>query len=63
MREKCVLLSAEYLCGLLQKRNDLNLKKHAPLKCLRLLVLNRRVRKAAKLLFAVAEASSLQVLK
>ncbi len=61
MREKCIELSEVYLQAMLQKRNEVVFKPWGPLRVLRILVLNHRVRKAAKLLYAVAEAGSLPV--
>lgn len=55
MKEKCVELSVSYLVRLLQKRNDVAAKKFPLLHAPRLLVLNRRVRKAIKLLRALSE--------
>lgn len=63
MVNECVALSAEYLENLLELRNKVAEKPWRPLRVLRLLMLNHRVRKATKLLFAVAEAASLPVLK
>lgn len=58
MVEECKSLSEAYLLGVLKKRNEVSLLvlwKH-PLKPLRLLLLNRRVRKAVRLLAALNEA-------
>ena len=62
---EAVALSVAYLVELLNKRNHIAaspLWKH-PFKGIRLLILNRRVRKAARLLRDVAEAAALSVSK
>lgn len=63
MRNECVELAAEYLQNLLELRNKVADRPWRPLRVVRLLILNHRVRKATKLLYAVAEAASLPVSK
>lgn len=56
--EQCKELSECYLLGVLKKRNEVSLLKLVfhPLKPLRLMILNRRVRKAIRLLAALNQS-------